>query len=682
MKRSMWLALALVCHCWLVQQCRGRDTPTRSVSEARADAVLAYASGWFSAAVQANNATPAKSDAKPAAKHPANKLAGETSPYLLMHAHNPVQWYPWGEEALSKAKKEKKPIFLSIGYSSCYWCHVMERESFLDDEIAKFLNEHFVCIKVDREERPDIDEIYMTALHTLGRPGGWPLSMFLTPDARPFFGGTYYPPRDRPESGHTGFLTVIKKLVEMREKEAAKIDELATRLTEAVKQNLAEPRAAQLIKLTPDMVKQAQADLAKVYDDENGGFAYGQTKFPNPPNLVFLLGQARAGDAGAKKMFVHTLEKMATSGLRDHLGGGFHRYTVDRRWRVPHFEKMLYDNGQLASLYAEGFVLTGDSEFRRVVEELAQFILRELTDKQGGFYAALDAETDAVEGKFYIWTRDEIRQALQKAEYDLFAPIYGVADEPNFEETHYVLQLARPLAVVAKERGQSAQQLAAQLAPIRAKLLAVRDKRKRPLTDTKILTGWNGLMIRGLADAGRCLKNPQYTAAAERAADFVLNNLRRDGRLLRTYTSGQAKLNGYLEDYVLLADGLIALHAATGSRRWLDTADDLTRKQIELYWDERNGGFYFTSSDHEQLIARRKDAFDGPIPAGNSVAAENLLTLAAALEKPDHRTRAEKTLQALAPRLSQSPASVPRAAHALFLLHHGGTEARRDPKSK
>jgi uncharacterized protein YyaL (SSP411 family) len=656
MTRSFWILFALVCHFWLVQPCDRLD------------------------AQQAGSATEAP--AKRAAKHPANRLAGETSPYLLMHAHNPVQWFPWGEEALTKAKREKKLIFVSIGYSSCYWCHVMERESFMDEEIAKFLNDHFVCIKIDREERPDVDEIYMTALHTLGRPGGWPLSMFLTPEAKPFFGGTYYPPRDREQTGHTGFLTVINRLNELWQKEKGKVEEVATRLTDAVKQNLAEPRAAELVKLSTDMVTQAQADLAKVYDEQNGGFAYGQTKFPNPPNLVFLLGRAKAGDAAARKMFVHTLEKMATSGLRDHVGGGFHRYTVDRQWHVPHFEKMLYDNGQLASLYAEGFLLTGDVELRRVVEELAQFIARELTDKQGGFYAALDAETDAVEGKFYIWTREEVQKALDKPEYDLFAPLYGVAGDPNFEEKHYVLQLAKPLAAAAKERSQTVEQLAGQLAPIRAKLLAVRDKRKRPLTDTKILTGWNGLMIRGLADAGRCLKNAEYTAAAGRAADFVLGNLRRDGRLLRTHTAGTAKLNAYLEDYVLLVDGLLALHQATNNRRWLDAAEELTRKQIELFWDDRTGGFYFTSNDHEQLIARRKDAFDGPIPAGNSVAAENLLTLSGALGKPDYRSRAEKTLQSLAPRLSQSPGNVPRAAHALWLLRDGGNGARKDQKEK
>ncbi|RIK75553.1 MAG: thioredoxin domain-containing protein [Planctomycetota bacterium] len=612
-----------------------------------------------------------QSDAEPAdvtaGKGKANRLAKESSPYLLLHAHNPVDWYPWGEEALAKAKKEGKLIFLSVGYSSCYWCHVMERESFMDDEIAKFLNEHFVCIKVDREERPDVDEIYMTAVQLMNRSGGWPLSMFLTPDAKPFFGGTYFPPRDR-EDGAPGFLTVISRIHDAWGKDKDKIEPIATRLSDAVKEALETQRG---IGVPPniEMLAEVQAGMAEHFDADNGGFALGATKFPSPPNLVFLLHQARhaADDAtksAALKMLTATLDKMAQGGLRDHLGGGFHRYTVDRYWRVPHFEKMLYDNAQLASVYAEAFALTGSAEYHRVVDELVAFVLREMTDSTGGFYAALDAETDAVEGKFYVWTRAEIEAALAKEEYAVFAAVYGIDREPNFEE-HYVPQLAKSREEIAKDRGVSVDELEKSLAPIRAKLLAERAKRKRPLTDTKILTGWNGQMIRGLADAGRCLKNDGYLKAADAAATFVLSNLRRDGRLLRTHTAGEAKLNAYLEDYALLVDGLIALHQATGEERYLREADALTAKQIELFWDEKNGGFYFTSADHEELIAKRKDAFDGPIPAGNAVAARNLVYLARQAGKKDYLDRADKTLATLTPRLSQSAASLPTAAVAI-----------------
>jgi uncharacterized protein YyaL (SSP411 family) len=617
----------------------------------------------------------AKSTDAKAIKGKANRLAKESSPYLLLHAHNPVDWYPWGEESLEKAKKEGKVIFLSVGYSSCYWCHVMERESFMDEEIAKFLNDNFVCIKLDREERPDIDEIYMTSIQLLGRNGGWPLSMFLTPEGKPFFGGTYFPPRDR-EDGAPGFLTVVNRVHEVWSKDKDNVNAIAGRLADAVKETLETQRGIPL-PLKIEMLAEVQAGMAEHFDEVNGGFSLGGTKFPSPPNLVFLLHQARSATdadtkAAALKMLTTTLDKMARGGLRDHIGGGFHRYTVDQFWHVPHFEKMLYDNAQLASVYAEAFALTGSAEYRRVVEELVVFLLREMTDATGGFYAALDAETDAVEGKFYIWTRAEIETALTKDEYTLFAAVYGIDREPNFEE-HYVPQLAKSREAISKDRGVSVEELEKSLAPIRAKLLEVRAKRKRPLTDTKILTSWNGQMIRGLADAGRCLKNDSYTKAADAAATFVLTNLRRDGRLLRTHTAGEAKLNAYIEDYALLTDGLIALHQATGEERYLHEANSLTAKQIELFWDQKNGGFFFTSADHEELIAKLKDVFDGPLPSSNAVAARNLIYLAKHMGKKDHLERADKTLGVLTTRFSQSAASLPTAAIGIaeFLAAQG-----------
>jgi uncharacterized protein len=616
--------------------------------------------------IAARGQAPAKSQAeKPASKTKGNRLSAESSPYLLLHAHNPVDWYPWGEEALAKAKKENKPIFLSIGYSSCYWCHVMERESFMNEEIAALLNKHFVCIKVDREERPDVDEVYMTALQSLGRPGGWPLSMFLTPDARPFFGGTYFPPRDDALNGRPGFLSVGKKVLEVWEKDRDSVNKLADQVVATVKENFATSKTEKPVPLAVALVDAVQADLARQFDAEHGGFGRGQTKFPRESDLVYLLPRVKAGNAEAQNMLMRTLDKMAQGGLRDHLGGGFHRYTVDPRWAIPHFEKMLYDNAQLASIYTEAFLLTGNTEYRRVVDELAEFVLREMTDAGGGFYAALDAETDAMEGKSYIWKREELEKSLAKEEFELFAAIYGIGDHPNFEDQYFVPQLSAPMRETAKKRGLTADALAAQLAPIRVKLLAVRSKRKQPLTDTKILTGWNGMMIRGLADAGRGLKNPRYVQAAERAAEFVLTNSQIAGRLARTHTAGAAKLNAYAEDYALLVDGLLALHEATGKQAWLEKADRLTQEQIERFWDKEHGGFYFTASDHEQVLVRRKDAYDGPVPAANSVSADNLLRLSRALNKPQYADRAAATLRALAGRLQEAPVALPRAAAVL-----------------
>ena len=623
----------------------------------------------------------------PAAKNerPTNRLAKETSPYLLLHAHNPVEWFPWGEEALAKAKAEKKLIFLSIGYSSCYWCHVMERESFMDQEIADYLNEHYVCIKVDREERPDVDEIYMAALQLLGRRGGWPLSMFLTPEAKPFFGGTYFPPRDKelpPAEGEdnagekrvvTGILTLIK-LVESRwEESPEELTRVGGEVAAALKRTLsrralaaAEPLDKKLGKKLGDAVL---AELAAQYDDKYGGFGFSETepqrpKFPEPPNLQFLVDRVRRfDDEKAREMLVGTLEQLAAGGIRDHLGGGFHRYSTDRYWRIPHFEKMLYDNAQLASVYAEAYRITGRDDFREVVEELIAFVERELSDPAGGFYAALDAETDAREGAYYVWTREELAVSLDADEFTLLADVYGVAAGPNFEEVHSVLLLPRPLADAAKKHKQSPAELAASLAPIRQKLLAVREKRQRPLTDTKVLAGWNGLMIRGLADAGRLLEKQESIDRAVRAAEFALDKLRTpDGRLLHAYTAGEARLNAYLDDYAFFVDGLIALHQATNDARWLTAARELTETQIKLFWDDAEGGFYFTSSDHEELLARSKHPVDSVMPSGNAVAADNLVYLSRALDKPEYLDRARRTVAAFAGFVAQNPAAMPRMA--------------------
>lgn len=609
-----------------------------------------------------------------AAKRPVNRLANETSPYLLLHAHNPVDWYPWGEAALARAKTENKPIFLSIGYSSCYWCHVMERESFMDDEIAAFMNKHFVCVKVDREERPDVDEIYMAALHALGRPGGWPLTVFLTPDAKPFFGGTYFPPRDKelapaadgqPAQRATGLLTLLALVADRWQKAPDELTDAGAKLADYLKRELGrEALAPQAVE--PGIAEAAVAALADQYDPEYGGFGYSEAnprrpKFPEPSNLMLLLDRAgRADGAESRKMLVATLEKMAAGGIRDHLGGGFHRYSTDRFWRIPHFEKMLCDNAQLATVYAEAWRLTGRDDFRQVADGILAFVSREMTDASGGFYAAVDAETDGDEGAFYVWTRDELRAALGPAEYPLFADAYGADREPNFDQ-RYALQLVRPLAETAARHKMTRPALERRLQADRERLLAARDKRPRPLTDTKILTGWNGLMIRGFADAGRLFGDDAYLAAARRAATAVLEHLRTpDDRLLHTYTAGKAKLNAYLDDYAFFIDGLLALHRATHEETWLKAAAELAATQHRLFWDDRFGGYFFTSGDHEALLARTKDPVDSATPSGNSVSAGNLVYLAKVLDQPDDLVRAEKTVTAFARFANGSPASMPR----------------------
>jgi uncharacterized protein YyaL (SSP411 family) len=604
-----------------------------------------------------------------------NRLAKETSPYLLLHAHNPVDWYPWGEEALAKARQEKKLIFLSIGYSSCYWCHVMERESFMDEAIAAKLNQNFVCIKVDREERPDVDEIYMQALHVYlqlvgsKQGGGWPLSMFLTPDAKPLMGGTYFPPRDR--DGITGFMTVLDRVLEAWNADPVKWQKSGDSLADYVAESLRQRPMLRVVKLDQKLVDSVLRAIAAQFDTTYGGFGFDPDnprvpKFPEPPNLMFLVDFARRkDDPAAPKMLALTLEKISQGGIRDHIGGGFHRYSTDRFWRVPHFEKMLYDNAQLVTAYSRAHELAPRADYQRAVDETIEFVLREMTDEQGAFYSALDAETLAEEGRCYVWTREEIQNALTPEEFDVWAGVYGITGEPNFEG-RYIPLLSASLAQEAAKRKLTEDALDEKLQPIRRKLLAERAKRPRPLTDTKILTAWNGLMIRGLAEAGRVFKNETYVATAARAADFVLAKLRDEkGHLLRTYAGGQAKIPAYLDDYAFLVDGLIALHQATGDARWLNEAGALTDAQLELFWDDRVGGLFFTSTLHEKLIARSKLPTDTVTPSGNSVSAANLLYLAKALNRPEYLSRAEKCIQSAAPILDEHPAAVTQLAVAV-----------------
>src|SRR5262245_16861664 len=506
---------------------------------------------------------------------PANRLAKESSPYLRQHAHNPVDWYPWGAEAFEKAKKENKLVFLSIGYSSCHWCHVMERESFDNESVAKILNESFVCIKVDREERPDIDEIYMTALHVFNQRGGWPLSMFLTHDAKPIIGGTYWPPEDRDIQGQSvkGFKSILKIMTDLKAKEPEKLTEQADQVAKLTRQRLSQSRGKAIVALDRALVSDGLDEVTAGFDATHGG--YGQKvgnfrgpKFPMPSYLELILAELkRTKSDELHRQLTLSLTKMASGGIFDHLGGGFHRYSTERTWTVPHFEKMLYDNAQLAEVYSKMYEIDARPLYERAVRDTLAFIKREMTSPDGAFYSALDADSEGDEGRFYVWTPKELETVLTPAEVVLAREVYG--DALNFEEKATILTRNADFEKLAAKRKVKPEQLSAQLEPVRRKLFEARAKRPRPFLDTKVLTAWNGQMIAGYAVAGRVFKDKDYLAAASRAADFVLTKMRtKDGRLMRTYMSadgkGEAKLNGYLDDYAFVVHGLLALHEATG----------------------------------------------------------------------------------------------------------------------
>ncbi|MFI5458482.1 MAG: DUF255 domain-containing protein [Isosphaerales bacterium] len=610
----------------------------------------------------------ADDDAAKTKGRPANRLAKETSPYLLLHAHNPVDWYPWGPEALARAKAESKPIFLSVGYSSCYWCHVMERESFMDPEIARVLNANFVCIKVDREERPDVDQVYMAALQALG-PGGWPMSLFLTPDGRPFFGGTYFPPRDR--QGSSGFLTIVTEVARAWAMQRDEIEKAAVAVTDAARRRLKASSSLGRLPLARTASADGRAELGGQFDPEHGGFGFNpnnprRPKFPQAVDLMFLLDQhrrgARSNEAmGPLEMVLLTLDRMARGGIRDQLGGGYHRYSTDRYWIVPHFEKMLYDNAQLATVHLAAHEITKDPRWRREAEATFAFIEQKMTAPEGGFYSALDAETKGVEGATYVWTRDEVKAVLGEGpDVDAFARVYGLTGEPKIEDGRYVLYEPRTRAEQAAALKTTTQELEARLRPLRARLLAAREKRPAPLLDDKVITAWNGLMIAAYADGYRALKVETYRQAAEKAAGFLLETLRSpDGRLLRTYRQGKAKLPAYQEDYAFLVQGLLRLHQATGVARWLREAESLTERMLADFEDREQGGFFFTANDHESLLARAKDPFDNALPSGNSIAILNLLELHRATGKPAYLEHAGKALDAFSTSLSRLPAAMP-----------------------
>jgi uncharacterized protein len=587
-----------------------------------------------------------------------NRLAGETSPYLLQHANNPVDWYPWGDEALARAKSEDKPILLSIGYAACHWCHVMEGESFEDPETARVMNDYFVSIKVDREERPDLDSIYMSAVQAMTGHGGWPMTMFLTPDGKPFYGGTYYPPE--PRHGMPAFRQVLEAVHDAWVNKRDDVEQQGAELIDYVERS--SQLRAQPGELGEEILTTAADAMLQTVDDEWGGFGNGM-KFPQAPNLEFLLRTAVRGDGRARDAVTLTLDKMARGGIFDHVGGGFHRYAVDRIWLVPHFEKMLYDNGQLLRLYARAWQVTGSSLYRDTAIATGEYLLREMQQPEGGFSSSQDADSEGVEGKYYVWPYEEII-AVAGDDLPLAIAAFALSGNGNWEGVN-VLWRPHPDEEVAAETGVTVEQLRAAVDRVRARLLAVRSTRVAPATDDKVLASWNGLAIGGLAEAGRVFGRQDFIDAAARAASFVVSSLvDTNGRLLRSWRAGKTSGPGFLDDYGLLGEGLLTLYETTFEQRWWDEAMRLGREILRLFGDAR-GGFYDTGSDVAQGIVRPKDLFDNAVPSGNSAASDLLLRLAALSGDASLEEAAMGFLRTVSPALQQAPGGFGQALSAL-----------------
>jgi len=594
-----------------------------------------------------------------------NRLILESSPYLLQHAHNPVDWRAWGDEAFEEARRLGRPVFLSIGYATCHWCHVMEAESFEDEEIAAFMNGHYVCIKVDREERPDVDAVYMAAVQALTQSGGWPMSVWLTPDREPFFGGTYFPPREGARGARLGFLELLRDIHATYLADAGRVGRAAEALVRAVRAQM-EPGAPAEAGARPGaaLISQAVGVYQRLFDEANGGLRRAP-KFPsNVPIRLLLREHRRTGDAGALRMATRTLEKMAGGGMYDQLAGGFHRYSTDAEWLVPHFEKMLYDNGLLAVAYAEAFQVTARPDFARVCRETLDYLLREMTAPEGGFYSATDADSEgpdgvAAEGAFFVWSRRELEQRLG-ADAARFIAHYGVSAGGNFEGEN-ILHVARP------DEGEWAA-----LAGARATLYSARAKRPPPLRDEKILAAWNGLAVSGLAVAARVLAEPRYAAAAARAAAFVLAEMRPGGRLARSWKEGRCGVPGFLDDQAFVTAGLLDLYEATFERRWLEAALALAEETERCFADPA-GGWFMTGGDHERLIAREKPAYDGAEPSGTSVALLSALRLATFTSDDRWRAIADRAFASLAGTLTENPLAL---AEALLGVDYAADEPR------
>jgi len=551
-----------------------------------------------------------------------NRLINETSPYLLQHAHNPVNWYPWGEEAFEKAKSENKPLLLSIGYSACHWCHVMERESFENEEIAALMNKLFVNIKVDREERPDLDEIYMNAVQMMTGRGGWPMTMFLTPEGKPFYGGTYFPPEDR--YNVPGFPKILQGVANAYYKQPQDIEnsvkQILARL-ESMSRSEASPEPFE-----PDLIIRAAEQLGRAHDAEQGGFGRAP-KFPNAGVYeLFLRAYQKSRNPRFLDTITFTLMQMAQGGIYDHLGGGFHRYSVDEKWLVPHFEKMLYDNAQLARVYAQVYQITGDGQFKRVVEETVDYLLREMLQPEGGFYSTQDADSEGEEGKFFVWTPDEVSRILGEEPAEIFCRIYDVSDQGNFEGSN-ILHPILTLEQASKYFKRGEDTIASLLDEAKAKLFAEREKRIKPFRDEKLITSWNGLALSGLAEAIKISDKREYQRATRQTVEFIFSRMFRDGYLLHTYKDGVAKILGYLDDYAFLAVGLLDLFEAIHDRSLLARARELAQIMLREFWDDDDGAFFYTGKSHEPLITRAKPVFDASIPSGNSLAAQLLLRM-------------------------------------------------------
>jgi uncharacterized protein YyaL (SSP411 family) len=565
-----------------------------------------------------------------------NRLARETSPYLQQHAHNPVDWYAWGEEALARARAEGKPILLSVGYSACHWCHVMAHESFEDPAVAEVMNRHYVNIKVDREERPDLDQIYQTAHQMLAqRAGGWPLTMFLAPDGTPFWGGTYFPKTSR--HGLPGFVDILERIAQVWREQRAAVDEQGEQVRIALSRTQPRPAGARAALDAQPLAAALQA-LRGSFDARHGGFG-GAPKFPHPTDLELCLRRGETGIATT------TLARMCEGGIYDQLGGGFCRYSVDAHWTIPHFEKMLYDNGPLLALLADAWLVTGEALFARCAEQTAGWILREMQSPEGGYFSSLDADSEHEEGKYYVWDAQEVRALLTREEWDTVAPHYGLDGPPNFEERHWHLRVVRALTAGAEGL----------LASARAKLFAVRERRVRPGRDDKVLVSWNALAMRGMAHAGRVFDRPEWIASARRAADFARARMWRDGRLQATYKDGRAHLSAYLDDYAFLLAALLELLQAEYHAADLELAEALADALLAQFEDREAGGFYFTAADHERLIHRPKSGHDNAMASGNGVAAWTLNRLAALTGELRYARAAERTLDLFYPAMRDHP---------------------------
>jgi len=607
-----------------------------------------------------------------------NQLIHETSPYLLQHAHNPVHWRPWSEEALRLAQEANKPIFLSIGYAACHWCHVMEHESFEDEEVAGILNEHFIPIKVDREERPDLDEIYMNAtiLYTRGH-GGWPMSVWLTPAAEPFYAGTYFPREDY--YGRPGFKTMLQRLAQVWQQNGGEIVSDANRVTQILEQMQSPERSA----IVPrQALAEAARRMAEVFDRKHGGVSGGSNKFPPSMCMEFLLRQyASSGEQPLRAVVELTLEKMAQGGIYDHLGGGFHRYSTDPQWLVPHFEKMLYDQALVSAIYLDAYQVSHREEFAETARGTLDYVLAKLQSPQGGFYSTEDADSEGMEGKFYIWTLEEIQEVLGE-ETALFAACYDVTAKGNWDHPGDAHVPGGPKNIlrikawneVAREHSLSVADLRQRLAGARQKLLETREQRVRPALDDKMLAAWNGLMIASLAKGAAVLEEPRYGEAAARAADFVLTQMQRERRLLRSWRQGKARLMAYIDDYAFMIEGLLGLYGLNGQTRWLAEAERLLDAAITYYWDAPDGGFFFTASDHEKLIVRSKLANDNAIPSGNSAMVGNLLRLHVLRGRRDLHEKAGAILNLFSGAAAQSPFGHERLLCGLHAWHEGMQE--------